>query len=323
MNNIKIISVKENPEFLDKAVEYLSTRWKISPNIYHDCIANSLITQSPLPRWYLMLKDTEIIGSYGLITNDFNSRHDLWPWFAALYIEKSERGKALGAQLLEHGRQEAAKLGFPTVYLVTDHVDYYEKYGWQYIADAYDVGGEATRVYEAPARIIETDRLNLRRLAKSDIPAFSKMISTTDFSQYLGSGAPILPGAASRWIAGFDSEWENGYGVFAVTEKSPINPADNIHDTLIGYCGIRTIPDGRVEILYAYDPAAWGKGYATEAGQAIISYAREHFKDITEIIAMAYPQNMGSIGVIKKLGFKSIGQEEHFGNMLDVFSLNI
>jgi predicted N-acetyltransferase YhbS len=95
-----------------------------------------------------MLRDDIVIGSYGLIVNDFISRQDLWPWLAALYIEEYERGKELGSYLLEHGRAEAAKLGFQILYLSTSHVGYYEKYGWRFIGYGYDVGGESTRIYE-------------------------------------------------------------------------------------------------------------------------------------------------------------------------------
>jgi len=46
-----------------------------------------------------------------------------------VYIEESERGQAYGSRLLTHGRHEAAKLGYPMIYLSTDHVGFYEKYG--------------------------------------------------------------------------------------------------------------------------------------------------------------------------------------------------
>jgi len=147
MSEITILSVRDNPEYLDRAADYFSSKWGIPREIYHDCIRNSLTTESPLPRWYLMLKGDEVVGSYGLITNDFNSRQDLWPWLAALYINESERGKALGALLLAHGVKEAAKLGFKNVYLITDHVNYYEKYGWQHIDNCYGADGEQSRVY--------------------------------------------------------------------------------------------------------------------------------------------------------------------------------
>jgi len=149
MSVIEIISVREHPQRLDAAVGYFASKWGISRNIYQDCIENSLTTESPLPRWYLMLKDGSIIGSYGLIVNDFISRQDLWPWLAALFVEENERGKGLGAVLLEHGRAESAKLGFPMLYLSTGHVGYYEKYGWRFIGHGYDVVGEAARIYEA------------------------------------------------------------------------------------------------------------------------------------------------------------------------------
>jgi len=149
MENISIIAIRENPEYLERAIDYFSSRWAIPRNIYQDCIGNSITADSALPRWYLMLREDEIIGSYGLITNDFISRQDLWPWLAALYVEESERSKGFGAKLLEHGRKETAKLGFSTIYLCTDHVGYYEKYGWQFIGHGYDVSGEETRIYEA------------------------------------------------------------------------------------------------------------------------------------------------------------------------------
>ena len=149
MDNISIIAVREHPEYLDRAVDYFASKWSVSRNIYQDCIAHSLTTESSLPRWYLMTKSDEIIGSYGLIVNDFISRQDLWPWICAVYIEESERGKSLGSRLLKHCRREAARLGFPMVYLSTDHVGLYEKYGWRYIGDGYGVSGESTRMYEA------------------------------------------------------------------------------------------------------------------------------------------------------------------------------
>jgi len=154
MDNINIIAVREHPEYLDRAVDYFSSKWGVDRNVYQDCIANSLDTESPLPRWYLMMKGEcgetpRIIGSYGLIVNDFISRQDLWPWLCAVYIEESERGKALASRLLEHGRKEAARLGFPTAYLSTDHVGLYEKYGWQYIGQGYGVSGRETRMYKA------------------------------------------------------------------------------------------------------------------------------------------------------------------------------
>ena len=162
--------------------------------------------------------------------------------------------------------------------------------------------------------LITTSRLYLRRFTESDTEAYAEIMLNPSVTQYLGDGSNFSKENAAKVLARFESVWDAGYGIFAVIERAS--------SKLIGYCGIRQIPDGRVELLYAYAPSVWGKGYATEAGKAVLDYAKKNF-DIARIIAMSYPQNGGSIGVIKKLGFESIGQEEHFGKTLDVFSLDI
>lgn len=149
MDNTKIISIRENPDQLDLAVSFFSSKWAIPQNVYHDCIANSIITKQQLPRWYLLLIEGDIKGGYGIITNDFISRQDLWPWLCALYVEKDFRNQGYGKMMLEHARMEAGKLGFSKLYISTDHIGYYEKHGFDHIATGYDHGGESTRIYEA------------------------------------------------------------------------------------------------------------------------------------------------------------------------------
>ena len=145
------INIREHPAWLDAAASYFSTRWGIDKQLYTDSMNDSIQTESPVPRWYLMLRGDEIIGGYGLIENDFMVRTDLCPWLCALYVEPAQRGQHLGAQLLEHSRAEATKLGFIKLYLNTDHVGYYEKYNWRYIGDFAHASGDDTRVYEADA----------------------------------------------------------------------------------------------------------------------------------------------------------------------------
>ena len=146
--SIQIIGIRDNPEYLERGIDYFASKWGIDRRIYADSISHSITTGNPLPRWYLILKDDEIIGSYGLVTNDFISRQDLYPWLCALFIEKDQRGQQLGSKLLEHGRAEAGKLGFPKLYLCTNHDGYYEKYGWKHIANGFHPWGEESKIYE-------------------------------------------------------------------------------------------------------------------------------------------------------------------------------
>ena len=147
----RIINIREHADWLEKAAGDFSARWNIDRQIYLDSMNDSLREDSTIPRWYLMLRGDDIIGGFGLIENDFMVRTDLCPWLCALYVEPAERGRRLGAELLAHGRQEAGKLGYHKVYLNTDHIGYYEKYGWRFIGGHEHQSGENARVYEADA----------------------------------------------------------------------------------------------------------------------------------------------------------------------------
>lgn len=143
----KILNVRNNPDYLEIATDYFSCKWGIDRQIYYNSISDSISTKNALPRWYLMKDNVNIIGSFGLIENDFMVRKDLLPWLCALYVEENMRGKGLGASLLECGCKEAKKLGFSKLYLCTDHIGYYERYSWQYLGDEESEFGGKTRVY--------------------------------------------------------------------------------------------------------------------------------------------------------------------------------
>lgn len=149
----RIVSLRERPDLLRDFIAYFQARWasKESMMVYEDCMTQCLTSPSRLPQWYLLFKDEEIVGCAGLIANDFISRMDLWPWLCALLIEPAHRGHAYGALLLQKGREHAAQLGFDSVYLCTDHVGYYERYGFEHIGTGYHPWGEASRIYRAPS----------------------------------------------------------------------------------------------------------------------------------------------------------------------------
>jgi len=144
-----VINVREHPEYRDRAIAYFQSKWASAVNkqVYEDSITRSLTAKSPLPVWYLLLDEGQIIGCAGLITNDFISCVDLWPWLCALYVEEAYRGRGLGRLLIEQIKMDTAKMGFDSVYLSTDHVGYYEKYGFSYLCDGYHPWGECSRVY--------------------------------------------------------------------------------------------------------------------------------------------------------------------------------
>ncbi|GAL86090.1 GNAT family acetyltransferase [Sporocytophaga myxococcoides] len=146
---MRIVSVRENPEYKEKAIQYFQSSWpKVLPVLYEDCIFNAINAPQTLPQWYLLEKEDIIIGCAGLIPNDFISRMDLYPWLCALFIEEVHRGNNYGNLLIEKAKKDTKQFGFNYLYLSSDHVGYYEKYGFEYIGQGYHSWGEESRIYQ-------------------------------------------------------------------------------------------------------------------------------------------------------------------------------
>jgi len=146
---MKVVSVRENPEIVEEAIQYFQDNWgsEATMKVYEDCISHCANAENPLPQWYLLKIDGKTVGCAGLITNDFISRMDLYPWICAVYIEEAYRGKRLGFELIKKAKTDAAKSGFKHVYLCTDHIGYYEKNNFEYIGDGYHPWGGSSRIY--------------------------------------------------------------------------------------------------------------------------------------------------------------------------------
>jgi len=146
---MNIISVRENPEYKEKAILYIQQSWsEVAPIIYENCISHCIRAEQPLPQWYLLEKEDKIIGCAGLITNDFISRMDLYPWICAIYINEEQRGNNYANLLVEKAKLDSKKFGFKYLNLCTDHVGYYEKMGFEYIGQGYHPWEEETRIYQ-------------------------------------------------------------------------------------------------------------------------------------------------------------------------------
>ncbi|WP_295935572.1 GNAT family N-acetyltransferase [uncultured Alistipes sp.] len=150
---MEVVSIRENPALADTAIRYISGCWpEVSPVIYEDCIRHAIGAPEPLPQWYLLMADGEAAGCVGLVTNDFISRMDLWPWACALYVEERLRGHALGRRLIDRAAEDARAAGFGKLYLSTDHIGLYEKWDFRYIGQGYHPWGGESRIYERTLR---------------------------------------------------------------------------------------------------------------------------------------------------------------------------
>ncbi|MEK4247374.1 GNAT family N-acetyltransferase [Psychrobacillus sp. FSL K6-2684] len=146
---MQIIELQERNNLFEKAIQVFWKEWGNEHNykFYEDAMIHSC-RFSDIPRFYVMIEEEEIIGTYALLRNDLNSRQDLCPWLACLFVKEEYRGREIGLMLLQHSLKEAASKGYDKLYLSTDLEGYYEKYGWKNNGVVYGVSGDHIKLYE-------------------------------------------------------------------------------------------------------------------------------------------------------------------------------
>ena len=73
----------------------------------------------------------EVFGSASLIAHDMETRMELTPWLAGVFVGEQYRRRGLGAQLVRRIMAEAGKLKIPLLYLYTVHSEhFYAALGW-------------------------------------------------------------------------------------------------------------------------------------------------------------------------------------------------
>lgn len=145
-----IYSIKDKPEYKNKAIDWFSSKWGVPKIEYEKSFTEALSGNEPLPQWYIALNDEgRIIGGCGLIENDFVDRTDLKPYLCALFVEPPYRMQRIAFLLLLNARRHAHELGFEKIYLCTDHTNFYEKCDWHHIGFGTQLAGDISRIYES------------------------------------------------------------------------------------------------------------------------------------------------------------------------------
>ena len=147
MKELTYITLREKPELMDTAAQWFNSKWGVPKEAYLDCMQAYLSGETELG-WYLCLDGEKIVGGMGVIENDFHDRKDLSPNVCAVYTEDSHRKMGIAGKLLNMVVEDLKSKGISPVYLVTDHIGFYERYGWEFYCMAQGDGQpEMTRLY--------------------------------------------------------------------------------------------------------------------------------------------------------------------------------
>jgi ribosomal-protein-alanine N-acetyltransferase len=139
---------------------------------------------------------------------------------------------------------------------------------------------------------LETKNLRLAPQTREDVRAYVDQMEPQARAGLSPAWLALIEGSspANPWIHGF-----------TIVHRAS--------GSVIGKCGFKGPPDadGVVEIAYGVNPEHEGKGYATEAAGALVSYAFSH-REVRVVRAHTLPESNASTRVLTKCNFRRVGE---------------
>jgi len=157
--------------------------------------------------------------------------------------------------------------------------------------------------------LLETSRLVLRQFTIADVDNLVALDSDRTVMRFINGGTPsdrqVIQKQILKWLTYYE-KYEN-YGLWASIEKSSKDFIGWFHF----YPGIENafavelnlVSGNEIALGYRLCQSSWGKGYATEASQALLTKGFDEW-GVQKVSAWALIANKASIRVMEKLGLQ-------------------
>jgi len=156
-------------------------------------------------------------------------------------------------------------------------------------------------------QIPDSDRLAFRLMGPEDAQALWQIDQDPAVMKYLNGGTPTSMEQVNALLLPRMEKYRDsakGWGIWQVSDKES--------NEYFGWVLVRPMafftdsPNYKdLELGWRFFQKSWGRGYATEAAIAIKDAIAAN-SDITHVSALAVADNLGSIGVMKKMGMSFV-----------------
>lgn len=129
---IKIIKINTNKKFLEEYATLCYLEWSNKEkdiNSYVKYKVEKILNEDNVITILGLIKNHKLIGFISLLKKDGEERTDLTPWYATMYVKKEYRGLGYSKLLNKAILKEAKLLKYNKIYLKSNLINYYEKFG--------------------------------------------------------------------------------------------------------------------------------------------------------------------------------------------------
>ncbi len=96
---------------------------------------------------FLLMEGETLVSFLTLSGQDAIRDESLTPWIGFVFTAPAYRGHRYAGVLIHEAETCAAAMGYGNLYICTDHVGLYEKYGYTYLENRIDYWGDDVRIF--------------------------------------------------------------------------------------------------------------------------------------------------------------------------------
>jgi len=135
---VEILPLADKKEFIAELAELHHAEWKhLDPSLTLDGRAEAIAEaagREGIPSIFVAVSGNQLVGSAAVVQNDMDTKPDLTPWLAAVYVKEGFRHQGVATDLIARCETEAARSNVKTWYLYTEFASrLYEKLGWLHL----------------------------------------------------------------------------------------------------------------------------------------------------------------------------------------------
>ena len=145
MSGIAIAAVEMGGREWDALIDFAARcSWKAGPSLADEMRRNAF---SEWERVFAAKSGGEFAGFCTLAKEDCIKGIPYSPFVGYVFVAEKFRGRRLSQKLIEAAEEYARSLGFDRVYLISDHENFYEKYGFSVIERKAAPWGAMEKIY--------------------------------------------------------------------------------------------------------------------------------------------------------------------------------
>ena len=133
---MKIINITNNTKYLKKYIVLCYLEWSEKEKKlteYIDYKLRKLKIENNIILILGLVDHNKLVGFISLLKKDGDCEVKLTPWYATMYVKKEYRGRGYSRILNDALLEKSKRLGYTKVYLKSNLINYYEKFGAIYI----------------------------------------------------------------------------------------------------------------------------------------------------------------------------------------------